>query len=289
MEEAKKESKNGLVQRGLSLDEMFERYPRHEVEKAMYRIDYPSRRVEVIRQFEKQIDQGVNVESCREGIQWALKNMPLSRPVDPTESQDLHPDVLWRIQSLKYMYRDPFDIAEEELVNYHAVLDAYRNGRLHVDLEKVTVWFAGEMKLGPFPRSDLKKKATTAQVSAWRADGHGRVWIEDVINTDPAKLSTISLPPSIGDSDESPRRRLHPPPSLRRHVNAASPPCMGSISRPREFVEANLVQWSVSTSLIGLRPVTGLAGAFRASQALPHRAIAAHFDAMNFTFDLPHD
>lgn len=79
------------------------------------------------------------------------------------------------------MYRDSSGIAEEELVNYRAVLDAYRSGHLHVDPEKATVWFAGEMKQGPFPRCDLKKKATATQIAAWRAErGYGRIWIEDV-------------------------------------------------------------------------------------------------------------
>ncbi|KAF3010407.1 hypothetical protein E8E15_002708 [Penicillium rubens] len=99
---------------------------------------------------------------------------------DPAEPQDLRPDVLWKIQFLKYMYRDGDDVDEEEWVNYHAVLNAYRSGHLDVDPDKVTVWFAGELKLGPFPRCDLKEMAISTQISEWRAElGHGRVWIED--------------------------------------------------------------------------------------------------------------
>ncbi|KAJ5458862.1 hypothetical protein N7530_010806 [Penicillium desertorum] len=168
METATEEPTNGhLGHPRFTIDEMLERYPR--------------RRAKVIGQFEQQIDQGVNVESCREGIQWALENVPPTRPFDPTEPQGLHPDVLWRIQFLKYMYRDGDDVDEEEWVNYHAVLNAYRSGRLGVDPEKVTVWFAGELKLGPFPRCHLNEMAISTQISEWRAElGHGRVWIEDV-------------------------------------------------------------------------------------------------------------
>jgi hypothetical protein len=82
---------------------------------------------------------------------------------------------------LKYMYRDGDDVDEEEWVNYCAVLNAYRSGRLDVNPEKVTVWFARELKLGPFPRCGLKEMATSTQISEWRAElGHGRIWIEDV-------------------------------------------------------------------------------------------------------------
>ncbi|KAJ6190024.1 hypothetical protein N7519_000045 [Penicillium mononematosum] len=164
MEKATEEPTNGPPR--VTIDEMLERYPR--------------RRAKVIRQFEQQIDQGVNVESCREGIQWALENMSPTRPFDPAEPQDLHPDVLWRIQFLKYMYLDGDDVDEEEWVNYHAVLNAYRSGRFDMDPEKVTVWFAGELKLRPFPRRDLNEVAISMQISEWRAElGHGRVWIED--------------------------------------------------------------------------------------------------------------
>lgn len=118
----------------------------------------------------------------------------LGNSFDPDEPQHLHPDVLWRIQFLKYMYPDTSDLHESELASIHAVLDAYRTENLQVDLEKVTVWFGGNMVMGPMSREELDVEILNMPVDEWRERfGPGMVWIEEVCCLQPAIHGIVVL------------------------------------------------------------------------------------------------
>lgn len=79
------------------------------------------------------------------------------------------------------MYCDTSNIPDEELANIHAILEAYRTGTLYVDTEKVTVWFGGNMVMGPISRRDLESEDVIVSVEEWRERlGPGMVWVEKV-------------------------------------------------------------------------------------------------------------
>ena len=107
--------------------------------------------------------------------------------VDPDEPQHLDAAVLWIIKLLKYEYRNgpsvpaiPGLIPEEDIRNVNAVLSAYRRGELRGDLDKVTVWFAGQMVLGPRPREGVWEKIWEEQQASTKVYGDSRPWVEDV-------------------------------------------------------------------------------------------------------------
>jgi hypothetical protein len=107
--------------------------------------------------------------------------------VDPHEPQHLDAAVLWRIKLLKYEYRNgppapamPGLVPEEDIRNIDAVLSAYRREELQVDPDNVTVWFAGQMVLGPRPREGLWDKIWEEQQAWTKVYGDSQPWVEDV-------------------------------------------------------------------------------------------------------------
>ena len=61
-----------------------------------------------------------------------------------------------------------------------AVLSAYRRAELQVDPDNVTVWFAGQMVLGPRPREGLWDKIWEERRAWTTAYGDSQPWVEDV-------------------------------------------------------------------------------------------------------------
>lgn len=79
------------------------------------------------------------------------------------------------------MFRHTSNVFEKDLENVHAILDAYRTGKLHVDPDKVTVWFGGNMVMGPLSRWDFKFEDLNAPIDGWwERCGPGTVWVEQV-------------------------------------------------------------------------------------------------------------
>jgi len=72
-------------------------------------------------------------------------------------------------------------VPEEDIRNVHAVLSAYREGKLQIDLDKVTVWFAGHMVLGPRPREGVWDKIREEQKAWTKEYGKSRPWVEDFV------------------------------------------------------------------------------------------------------------
>ncbi|KAL1983598.1 hypothetical protein VTN96DRAFT_10177 [Rasamsonia emersonii] len=80
---------------------------------------------------------------------------------------------------IKYTYRDVEDIDDGELKNRDAVLRAYRQRELKVD-DKITVWFAGHLTMGPLSRNNFDFQHVIDNIPKWTEQfGPGRIWIED--------------------------------------------------------------------------------------------------------------
>lgn len=79
-------------------------------------------------------------------------------------------------------------VPEDDIRNNNAVLSAYRRGELRVDFDKVTVWFAGQMVLGPRPREGLWDKIWKEQQEWTKVYGDSRPWVEDVCEACYSKL-----------------------------------------------------------------------------------------------------
>lgn len=85
---------------------------------------------------------------------------------------------------IKYTYRDVEDIDDGELKNRDAVLRAYRQRELKVD-DKITVWFAGHLTMGPLSRNNFDFQHVIDNIPKWTEQfGPGRIWIEDVCHHD---------------------------------------------------------------------------------------------------------
>ncbi|EFR03378.1 hypothetical protein MGYG_06377 [Nannizzia gypsea CBS 118893] len=98
-----------------------------------------------------------NPPNANQMIQWLQifeRETPSGPPIDPTELLDLDADTLWRIRCLKY--RDlPVSLCDGDRVNLLAILDAYRQRKLAVDFDNVTVWYAGHMVYGLVPNKSF--------------------------------------------------------------------------------------------------------------------------------------
>ncbi|RFU35482.1 hypothetical protein B7463_g870, partial [Scytalidium lignicola] len=153
----------------MTIEEMYQTYPRREVEAAMFQRNYKIERQKWIENYQKQINDGIN----------ARQSMEDYINIDPTEPQDLDEDVKWRMRIIKAA--NPQDIPEAEMVNRNAVLEAYRQKKLKVD-GQITIWFAGKMMMGPLPRlrqHDLLTLVNNLRVKWNREYGLGRVWVEE--------------------------------------------------------------------------------------------------------------
>ncbi|KAK2761256.1 hypothetical protein FQN54_001778 [Arachnomyces sp. PD_36] len=139
----------------MTIDEMMAKYPKANVEMAMFTRNYVGLLKKMAREYEAHIARGNNVEAFKKLLQELDEEYTPAPPIDPNEPKDLDPDVLWRIRVLKYQLRPSTD-TEEGRVNIDAVLNAYRQGKLKVDDEHTTIWYAGHMIMGPLPNDDPK-------------------------------------------------------------------------------------------------------------------------------------
>ncbi|KAE8344729.1 hypothetical protein BDV24DRAFT_126320 [Aspergillus arachidicola] len=179
--------------KGLTVEEMLKKYPKGNVEKAIYRLDYVSQRNRMIKSYEDMIDSGHNVELATKALDMYLESTPSEPPIDPDEPADLDPDVLWRIKCLKYIYHgrpvvrpesildlDFESVDPDCMVNLNAILNAYRSGNLRVVAGEASVWFAGHLVIGPLPNNKLSNYEIIHKVSEWREKyGPGRAWEEN--------------------------------------------------------------------------------------------------------------
>ena len=99
---------------------------------------------------------------------------------DPSEPTDLDHEVLWRMRVLKYELRPT--AYDDARVNIDAVLDAYREGRLKkVDDNITTIWYAGQMIMGPMSNKDPKLQELGLELPRLEKEyGLGDFWSEDV-------------------------------------------------------------------------------------------------------------
>ncbi|KAL4784371.1 hypothetical protein BJX76DRAFT_221081 [Aspergillus varians] len=178
---------------GLTIDEMLQKYPEEEVERAIYNRAYVENKT--IGIYKDMIAKGSNVETASKALQDLLECTPSEPPIDSDEPADLDPDVLWRIRYLKYVSRDrpvarlgsildfdPESIDPESVVNRDAILNAYRRGDLKVVAGEMSVWFAGNLVLGPLQSSELRIDDIVDKTPEWRKQyGPDRVWEEDVL------------------------------------------------------------------------------------------------------------
>ncbi|KAF3394319.1 hypothetical protein F1880_005370 [Penicillium rolfsii] len=171
----------------MTIGEMLQRYPRAEVERAIFDFNFSLHRAQTVKRYQDSIARGVNVDQCQQVLKEIEENMPPGPPVDPDEPQHLDAAVLWRIKLLKYEYRNgplvpaiPGLIPGEDIRNVNAVLSAYRRGELQGDRDKVTVWFAGQMVLGPRPREGVWEKIREEQKEWTKVYGKSWPWVEDV-------------------------------------------------------------------------------------------------------------
>ncbi|KAL1983597.1 hypothetical protein VTN96DRAFT_10176 [Rasamsonia emersonii] len=76
------QARNGIesATAGMTLDEMLTKYPKRQVEQAVTQRKYKEGRERTIRQFEEQIRQGINAETCNEGLENLLKTTPPAPP-----------------------------------------------------------------------------------------------------------------------------------------------------------------------------------------------------------------
>lgn len=95
------------------------------------------------------------------------------------EPQNLDPMVKWRLQVLKFMYRDWQP--HKETRNLQGVMAAYRSGNLKVEAGKVTVWYGGVKESGPSPEDDIYSEVFDDKLSMWKSEhGPDRIWVENV-------------------------------------------------------------------------------------------------------------
>ncbi|KAJ9216508.1 hypothetical protein DTO166G4_1724 [Paecilomyces variotii] len=172
----------------MSIDEMLERYPKIEVERAVFDRDFTLHRAQTIAGLQESINRGINVDICRQTLDEIDHIIPPQAPFYPDVPKNLDPDVIWRIGVLRYAYRNGSPapalaglMPEEDMRNISAVLDAYRRGELKVDVDKVTVWFAGRMVLGPCVREGLWDKIRSERQAWSEAYGESQPWVEDVV------------------------------------------------------------------------------------------------------------
>ncbi|GAD94204.1 hypothetical protein TERG_08337 [Paecilomyces variotii No. 5] len=149
----------------MGIDEMLERYPKIEVERSIFDRDYSKHRAETVARLWESMHSGINASICRQTLNEMDNISPLQAPSYPDVPKNLDSDVVWRIGVLRYAYRNgspapvlPGLMPEEDMRNISAVLDAYIRGELRVDADKVTVWFAGKMVLGPCVREGIWDK-----------------------------------------------------------------------------------------------------------------------------------
>ncbi|KAH8820181.1 hypothetical protein F5884DRAFT_826601 [Xylogone sp. PMI_703] len=170
----------------MTSEEMLHVYPESQVKAAMFARNYKMwglprsglviwltfllarRRQQQIENYQKHIEEGVNVEILRRSME----------EVDLTEPQDLDEDVKWRMRIIKAA--DPKLVSEDERVNREAVLQAYRQKKLKVD-GQITLWFAGKIMMGPFPntRKPSLSYSIHNMTEKWsREYGAGNIWVE---------------------------------------------------------------------------------------------------------------
>lgn len=77
---ADKASANGVGLEPLTVDEMLAKYPKPNVDKAIYNRQYTQSRELLIEKFERQIQAGINAESCQRGLKNLLENSPPGPP-----------------------------------------------------------------------------------------------------------------------------------------------------------------------------------------------------------------
>ncbi|OJJ41992.1 hypothetical protein ASPZODRAFT_78107 [Penicilliopsis zonata CBS 506.65] len=178
----------------LTVDQMLQRYSKKNVERAIFHRDYVSERTRLIEEYNIMITTGHNVEVATRARDTFIEDTPSQPPIDPDEPADLDPDVLWRIKILKYMYRDSpvirpdsildidaMSVDPDTIVNRDAILNAYRHGNLKVVFGEVSVWFAGNLVVGPVQNSKLDQDHIIDKVPEWKEKyGPGRVWQERV-------------------------------------------------------------------------------------------------------------
>ncbi|KAH8803016.1 hypothetical protein F5884DRAFT_494263 [Xylogone sp. PMI_703] len=175
-------------QAGMTLEEMQTKYKRLVVEDARLNRNYVKNLQETIEKHQRLIDEGApNSDLCKEYIEHIRRTRPPAPPIDPDEPQGLDNDVKWRMRVLKWFLEYLKDDGEWENhiapkgedVDIEAVLEAYRKGTLKVNDDEFTVWYAGQLVMGPLPREALDKEAVYQNKARWEAEfGPGRVWIE---------------------------------------------------------------------------------------------------------------
>ena len=71
--------------------------------------------------------------------------------------------------------------SDMDIVNVNAVLTAYRTEKIHVNPSQCTVWYSGNLVMGPLSCMKLKIEDYLDRVPEWREKyGPGQVWVEDV-------------------------------------------------------------------------------------------------------------
>ncbi|KAJ9309011.1 hypothetical protein DTO217A2_1380 [Paecilomyces variotii] len=172
----------------MSIDEMLERYPKSEVEKAIFDRDFSQHRAQTIAGLEESIHRGINADLCRQTLDQIDRIMPPHAPSYPDIPENLDPDVIWRIGVLRYTYRNgspapalPGIMPDEDTRNVSAVQEAYLRGELKADRDKVTVWFAGRKVLGPCTREGIWDKIRSERQTWNEQYGESQPWVEDVV------------------------------------------------------------------------------------------------------------
>ncbi|KAJ5127279.1 hypothetical protein N7448_008058 [Penicillium atrosanguineum] len=168
----------------LTIDQMLAIYPFDQVKSTVFNIDHEKFRANSVKLREKHIEEEWNVNICKEQLKWLDKFVPHRRPIDPNESEDLHPDTLWRIICLKYELRDRevLEYGEETMKNVNAVLASYRSKKLEFDRNRVTVWFDGKMikniSLKEWAENEAEINAEMIQKRI--ENGGGLPWVENI-------------------------------------------------------------------------------------------------------------
>ncbi|KAK2810327.1 hypothetical protein FQN50_003058 [Emmonsiellopsis sp. PD_5] len=177
----------------MTIDEMRAKFPKANVDMAMFDRHYIETRKAMVAEYEEAIAEGTSVEYFEKSLQ----ELPPAPPIDPSEPKDLDPDVLWRIRVLKYQLR-PTAEDHQMRVNIDAVLDAYRTGKLKkVNDELTTLWYAGHMVMGPLPTDDpIFEDLSTVYPKLVEKYGPGDMWTEDTRVHIQRKMITHSFIPS---------------------------------------------------------------------------------------------
>ncbi|PGH27108.1 hypothetical protein AJ80_01295 [Polytolypa hystricis UAMH7299] len=96
---------------------------------------------------------------------------------DPAEPRGLTNEVYHRIEELKILL-DQGVVDDEDEKNIRAILVSYREGNLHVEPRKVSLWKGGKMKRGL--GEDVDPKDFVNLVKKWnKEDSEGTPWVED--------------------------------------------------------------------------------------------------------------